>query len=108
MFLAKGELIDEAGTIYQGQQEIKALVTAFIAKFPGSQMKNEIESIRIVGPVAIQEGRRVTTATDGSSSTIRYICVLSQTDQGGESHRFAISAMSLRCRQGNSFDRFLG
>ncbi len=82
MFLAKGELIDEVGTVYQGQQEIKALVTAFIAKFPGTQMKNEIESIRTVGPVAIQEGRRVTTAKDGSTATIRYISVHAKTEQG--------------------------
>lgn len=82
MFLVKGELIDEGGTVYRGQQEIEDLVTAFFAKFPGSQMKNEIESIRIVGPVAIQEGRRETTAKDGSTATMRYICVLSKTDQG--------------------------
>lgn len=82
MFLAKGELIDELGTIYQGQQEIKALVAAFIEKFPGSQMKSEIESIRIIGSIAIQEGRRVTTSKDGSTSTVRFTSVLAKTDQG--------------------------
>jgi uncharacterized protein (TIGR02246 family) len=82
MFLVKGELVDETGTVYQGQQAVRELVAAFMAKFPGSMMKNEIESIRIVGPVAIQEGRRVTTAKDGSVATIRYVCVLSKTDQG--------------------------
>jgi uncharacterized protein (TIGR02246 family) len=82
MFLTKGELIDELGTVYQGQQEIKELVAAFFAKFPGSQMKNEIESIRIIGPVAIQEGRRVTTSKDGSTASIRYTSVLAKTDQG--------------------------
>jgi len=82
MFLTNGELVDEAGIIYQGQQEIKDLVTAFLAKFPEAQMQNEIESIRVVGPVAIQEGRRMTTAKDGSIASIRYISVLSKTEQG--------------------------
>jgi uncharacterized protein (TIGR02246 family) len=82
MFLPKGELIDEVGTLYQGQQEIKDLVTGYFAKFPETQMKHDVESIRIVGPVAIQEGRRTTTAKDGSTASIRYICVLSKTDQG--------------------------
>jgi uncharacterized protein (TIGR02246 family) len=82
MFLVNGELIDEEGTVYQGQKEIKELAAAFFEKFPGTQVRNEIESIRIVGPVAIQEGKRVTTAKDGTTSTVRYIGVLSKTDQG--------------------------
>ncbi|MCC6507731.1 MAG: DUF4440 domain-containing protein [Pirellulaceae bacterium] len=81
-FLANGELIDEQGTIYQGQPAIKELLTAFFAKFPGSQMKNEIESIRFIGSIAIQEGRRVTTAKDGSISSVRYTAVLAKTEQG--------------------------
>ncbi len=80
--MTNGELIDEAGTVYQGQQEIKTLLTAFFAKFPGSQIKNEIESIRVVGPVAMQDGRRIMTAKDGSTATIRYSAVHSKTDQG--------------------------
>jgi uncharacterized protein (TIGR02246 family) len=82
MFLAKGELIDEQGTVYQGQKDIKELLTAFFVKFPGSQMKNEIESIRVLGTIAIQEGKRITTAKDGTSATIRYTSVLAKTDQG--------------------------
>lgn len=82
MFLVNGELIDEEGTVYQGQKEIKELAAAFFEKFPGTQVRNEIDSIRIVGPVAIQEGKRVTTAKDGTTSTVRYIGVLSKTDQG--------------------------
>jgi uncharacterized protein (TIGR02246 family) len=82
MFLSKGELIDEQGTVYQGQKEIKELLTAFFVKFPGTQMKNEIQSIRVLGTIAIQEGVRVTTATDGTGATIRYTSVLAKTDQG--------------------------
>jgi uncharacterized protein (TIGR02246 family) len=82
MFLANGELIDEAGTVYQGQEEIANLLTAFFAKFPGSQMRIDIESTRILGTVAIQEANRITTAKDGSTSSMRYHCVFSKTDQG--------------------------
>ncbi len=55
---------------------------AFFKKFPGSKSENVVESIRIVGPIAIQEGRRITTSKDGSFSAIRYICVFSKTDRG--------------------------
>jgi hypothetical protein len=82
MFLAKGELVDEQGTIYQGQAEIKELLTAFFAKFPESKMQNEIDSIRVLGTIAIQEGRRITTAKDGTVSIIRYTSVLARTNQG--------------------------
>jgi uncharacterized protein (TIGR02246 family) len=82
MFLAKGELVDEQGVVYQGQPTIKELLVAFFTKFPGTQMKNEIESIRVLGTIAIQEGRRITTAKDGSTATIRYTSVLAKTDQG--------------------------
>jgi uncharacterized protein (TIGR02246 family) len=82
MFLAKGELLDEQGTVYQGQKEIKELLTVFFMKFPGTQMKNEIESIRVLGTIAIQEGVRITTAKDGTVATIRYTSVLAKTDQG--------------------------
>lgn len=82
MFLPKGELIDEEGTVYQGQAEVKDLLTAFFEKFPGTKMQNEIESIRLVGPVAIEEGTRVTTAKDGTTARIRYISIRAKTDQG--------------------------
>jgi len=81
-FLANGELIDEAGTVYQGQQEVKDLVTAFFEKFPGTRVENEIESVRMVGPVSIVEGARVTIAKDGSSARTPFISVLAKTDQG--------------------------
>ena len=82
MFLSKGEFIDEQGTVYQGQAEIQDLLAAFFTKFPGTQMKNEVESVRMVGPVAIEEGTRITTTKDGNAAKIRYISVLAKTDQG--------------------------
>ena len=81
-FLLQGELIDEEGVVYRGQEEIKSLLTAFFEKFPGTQMVNEIESVRLVGPVAIQEGTRITKAKDGNEARIRYLAVLAKTDAG--------------------------
>jgi uncharacterized protein (TIGR02246 family) len=80
VFLPKGELIDEEGTVYRGSEEIKTLLTAFFEKFPGTRMMNEIESIRPVGPVVIQEGTRVTISEDGTEARIRHITVLAKTD----------------------------
>ena len=83
MFLAKGEIIDEEGTVYQGEKEIKDLLTAFFKKFPGTKLTMEIESVRIVGPVAIEEGTRTMKAMDGTTqSKFRYISVRAKTDDG--------------------------
>lgn len=83
MFLPKGELIDEGGTVYQGQQEIKDLFNAFFKKFPGAKLALDIESIRLVGPVAIEEGTRTITTKDGATkSQFRYIAVRAKTDSG--------------------------
>jgi uncharacterized protein (TIGR02246 family) len=80
-FLPKGELIDEEGTIYQGQQEIKDLFIAFFAKFPGAKLAIDIESIRLIGPVAIEEGIRTITTKDGATkSQLRYIAIRAKTE----------------------------
>ena len=82
-FLPNGELIDEEGTVYQGQQEIRGLLNAFFQSFPGSKFATDVESIRIVGPVAIEEGKRTITTQDGSvKSHFRYIAVWAKTDRG--------------------------
>jgi len=76
LFLPKGELIDEQGTVHQGQQEIKDLLTKFFAKFPGAKLTLDVESIRIAGSVAIEEGTRHTTTKDGAErGQVRYIKV---------------------------------
>jgi len=76
MFLDKGELVDEQGTIYQGQQQIKDLLTKFFAKFPGAKLALNVDSIRVIGPVAIEEGTRHTTTKDEvDRSQVRYIAV---------------------------------
>lgn len=83
MFLPKGELIDELGTVYQGPAEIKGLLDAFYKEFPGAKLATNVESIRLVGPVAIDEGTRTMTTADGAvKSQFRYIAVWAKTDKG--------------------------
>jgi uncharacterized protein (TIGR02246 family) len=83
MFLPKGELIDEEGTVYQGPQEIKDLLGAFFKQFPGAKLAINVEFVRMVGPVAIDEGTRTMTTADGNlKSQFRYIAVWAKTDKG--------------------------
>ena len=83
MFLPKGELIDDEGNVYQGQAEIKELLTKYFAKYPGAKLTLEVESIRVVGPVAIEEGTRyIATKDDSAKAQLRYINVRAKTDRG--------------------------
>jgi uncharacterized protein (TIGR02246 family) len=83
LFHADGELIDEEGTIYQGHAEIKELLSTFYTRFPGTKLEINIESIRLVGPIAFEEGTRTMTATDGATqSRFRYIAVRTKGDAG--------------------------
>ena len=83
MFLPAGELIDDQGTVYQGPQEIKDLLTAFFKEFPGAKLALSIESIRLVGPVAIEDGTRTMTTADGAlKSQFKYIAVWAKSDKG--------------------------
>jgi len=82
MFLKDGELIDEQGTVHSGRDEIKELLQGFFAKFPGSTMLIETESIRRAGPVVIDDGTRIITDANGVSSLIRYSAVMVPTEQG--------------------------
>jgi len=82
-FLPQGELIDEEGTVYQGTEEIKKLFEAFFARFPGAKLTVNIESIRLVGPIAIEEGTRTITTKDGATkSQFRFLAVRAKTDNG--------------------------
>lgn len=83
MFLPEGELIDEEGLVYQGQQEITDLLNEFFAKFPGAKLAIDIESIRQTGPVVMEEGTRTITTSDGATrSQFRYIAVRVKSDSG--------------------------
>ena len=82
-FLPKGEWIDEEGTVYQGQDQIKEVLKAYFEKFPGARMALDVESVRLVGPVAIEEGTRTMTGgKQGGEATIRYIAVYAKSDSG--------------------------
>jgi len=76
MFLPKGELVDAEGVVYEGQAAIKDLLTKYFAKFPGAKLKLEIDSIRVIGPVAFEEGTRTTTTKDETSrAQVRYTAI---------------------------------
>ncbi|MBX7074020.1 MAG: SgcJ/EcaC family oxidoreductase [Pirellulales bacterium] len=75
-FLPQGELIDEAGVIYRGNEEIKSILTSFFERYAGVKLALDIETVRLVGPVAIEEGTRAMTTADGEeTSRFRYIAV---------------------------------
>jgi uncharacterized protein (TIGR02246 family) len=83
MFLPKGELIDEEGTVYQGTEEIKDLLTAFFKQFAGAKLSLNVESVRLVGPLAIDEGTRTMTMADGAvKSQFRYIAIWTKGEKG--------------------------
>jgi len=76
LFLAKGELIDEEGNAYVGQAAIKDILTKYFAKYPGAKMTAAIETIRLLGPLAIEEGTRTTSTKDGvSKAEARYLTI---------------------------------
>jgi len=64
MFLPKAELVDEEGVTYEGQAAIKDLLTKYFAKFPGAKLTVDVDSLRVIGPVAFEEGTRVITTKD--------------------------------------------
>lgn len=79
LFLPQGELIDEHGTVYQGHAELKELLASFFTKFPGAKLALDVESIRVIGPLAIEEGTRHTTTKDGETrAQVRYVAVRSK------------------------------
>src|SRR5437660_898443 len=52
----------------------------YFAKFPGAKLTLVIDSIRLVGPVAIEEGTRLLTTKDAASQArLRYIAVRTKT-----------------------------
>ena len=67
MFLPKGELVDEEGIVYEGQAAIKGLLNKYFAKFPGAKLTHQIDSIRVIGPVAFEEGSHDNAAKDETS-----------------------------------------
>lgn len=85
MFMPKGELVDEEGTVTQGTKELTALFTTFFGKFPGAKLALDIESIRSVGSnLAIEEGTRFITAAkeEDGRAQLRYTAVRVKSQDG--------------------------
>src|SRR5262249_4791385 len=65
--------VDEEGLVYSGQAAIKDLLTKYFAKFPGAKLTHEVDSIRVIGPVAFEEGTRtMLTKDETGQARIRY------------------------------------
>jgi uncharacterized protein (TIGR02246 family) len=78
MFMPKGELVDEEGTVIQGTKELTDVLTAFFQKYPGAKLALDIESVRSVGSnLAIEEGTRFVSAAkeDEGRAQLRYTAV---------------------------------
>ncbi len=83
MFLPKGELIDEEGDGLPGDERDPDLLTAFFKQYAGAKLSLNVESIRLVGPLAIDEGTRTMTMADGAAkSQFRYIAIWTKADKG--------------------------
>jgi len=79
MFLPQAELIDDDGNEYRGQAAIKELLTKYFAKFPGAKLSLSVDSIRVMGPVAIEDGTRImATKDDTGRAVVRYTAVLAK------------------------------
>lgn len=83
LFLPEGELIDEQGNIYQGRDQILALLKAYFEKHPGAKMSLQIDSVRSLGPVVVMEGSRTMSTKDNSCSVlVQFSAVLTKSDAG--------------------------
>jgi uncharacterized protein (TIGR02246 family) len=66
LLLPQAEVIDDAGNVHRGTEEIQAIFTKFFEKFPGATMEFEIGSIRMVGSnLALEDGVRSVAIPDG-------------------------------------------
>jgi len=83
MFLPKGELVDEEGIVYAGQAAIKDLLTKFFEKFPGAKLTHDVDSIRVIGPVAFEEGTRtIVTKDESDAAQVSYILIRTKIGNG--------------------------
>lgn len=62
LFVEQGEWIDDDGNKYEGRKSIQEVLTKYFETFPGAQISLEVEGIRLLGPLAIEEGIRTMTA----------------------------------------------
>ena len=93
-FLVDGELVDERGVVYVGQAEIKNLFAGFFSKFQATKLEMSIDSLRVIGAVAIEDGSRTMSTADGvSKSQFRYQVIWSKVSDGWKIASFRDSPM---------------
>jgi uncharacterized protein (TIGR02246 family) len=82
LFLPEGELVDDEGNSHRGREPIQELLSEYFAKYPGARLSAQTDSLRIVGPLAIEEGRRVITTQDSGTAELHHLTIWARTDQG--------------------------
>lgn len=71
-FLPGGEVLDDAGNLYEGREQIAAAFKAFRERFPTAKMTLGIDSIRLAADdVALENGTRTVT-TDEATAVNKY------------------------------------
>jgi uncharacterized protein (TIGR02246 family) len=70
-FLPNAELRDEAGTIHQGETQLRELFGGFFELFPGASVRMELESVGSITPqLAVADVVRQITTADGAERAI--------------------------------------
>lgn len=64
LFHPEAAFTDEEGVTYKGRAVIQDLFTKYFAKFPGVKLTVQVDSVRVTGPVAVEEGVRTTVTKD--------------------------------------------
>jgi uncharacterized protein (TIGR02246 family) len=80
LFCPDAELVDDAGNVFQGRDEIRSIYAKFAESFPGAKMDLNTESVRFATPeIAIEDGTRTVVTSDAAgAATNRYTMVLVQ------------------------------
>ena len=79
-FSPKAELVDDAGNVYRGLEEIGAIFQAFREKFPKAKMELAVDSIRLAGEqLAVEDGTRTVT-TDEAVAVNKYTMIYVKRD----------------------------
>lgn len=79
LFDAEGELVDEAGNVFTGRDEVAELFTAFFERFPGATLEMEVLDVRPLGEdLAVEEGGRRIVTPDGAAADVQYTAVRSR------------------------------
>lgn len=82
LFAADAELVDTAGTVFQGQDIILQEYEAFFNAHPNASLSIHVDSVRMVGPsIAIEEGKTSSFLAQGEPPSLsRYVAVYSKVE----------------------------